>query len=284
VVLIDAGGADLPALPSASVPGVRVIARPARGGYGVMQAEAVQAANGEIVAFLEEHAVALPGWLQGIVDVFAETGCVAASGEIHTLNAGNGISDAVAMMNYYQWLPPVTAYDAEILVGHNAVYSRQHLLDFGDDLPDLLDAEPVLQALLLDQGGRLRIDPRIRIAHQNEVTVRAIFRGYYLWNRSFGVHRVSHENWSILRRTWRIITIPLVPFVRIVRMTWSLARSARVPVAHVLRYWHAMFVAQCGAALGLAAGYLFGVGNAARQMGDYELDMDRGKVEPYHHD
>ncbi len=281
VLLVDAGRLDQPPLPSASCPQVRTIPWTERTGYGIMRAAAVRQARGGIIAFLEEHAAARPGWLAGILAVYAETGCVGASGEIHSLNPGRGISDAVGMMNYYQWLPPIpTAYDSDILVGHNATYSRQALLGFGENLPALLDGEPMLQTLLIRQGGRLRIDPRISIGHQNEVATCAIMRGYYLWNRCFGTDRIVNEGWSLARRAWRLLSTPLVPLVRIVRMTWNLCRSGRVSLPHILRYWHVMFMAQCGAAVGLAAGYSVGVGSAARGLGDYELDIDRGPVEP----
>ena len=280
-VLVDVGGEDVEPLPSAGEPGVRVIHRTERAAYGVMRAEAVHAARGEIIAFIEEHAAAMPGWMQGIVAVYDETKCVGASGEVHNLNPGAGISDAVAMMNYYDWLPPVSAYDADILVGHNATYLRSKLLEFGDELPRLLDGEPVLQTLLIRGGGRLRIDPRIRVAHQNETETRAISRGYYLWNRCFGARRITDEGWSPLYRLCRLLTTPLVPPVRVLRTTVNLARSKKVPLTHVLRYWPAMFAAQSGAALGLALGYSVGAGNADRKLGDYELDIHRGPVEPF---
>ena len=53
----------------------------------------IQQARAPVVAFLEEHAIALPGWLRGVEAVFADPTVAGAGGEVDNLNPGVGISD-----------------------------------------------------------------------------------------------------------------------------------------------------------------------------------------------
>ena len=108
VVLLDAANDGSPPLPRSDEAGVRVFARPQRGTYGELRAEGTRLARAPIVAFLEEHAIGLPGWLAAIEESLATGEYCGASGEVHPLNPGSGISDAVALMNYARWLPPLT--------------------------------------------------------------------------------------------------------------------------------------------------------------------------------
>ena len=151
-------------LPGADHAAVRVVERPERGSFGVLRADAVRLARAPVVAFLEEHAEARAGWLVGIEATFVDRDVAGASGEVHTLNPGVGISDVIAVMNYVRWLPPLSeAWDAEVIVGHNAAYRTADLLAFGDELDVLLSSEVVLQRALRARGRRLVIDPGIAI-------------------------------------------------------------------------------------------------------------------------
>ena len=107
VVLLDAANDGSPPLPRSDEAPVRVFARPERGTYGELRAEGARLARAPIVAFLEEHAIGLPGWLAAIEESLASGEYSGAGGEVHPLNPGVGISDAVALMNYARWLPPL---------------------------------------------------------------------------------------------------------------------------------------------------------------------------------
>ena len=170
---------------------------PQRGTYGELRAEGTRLARAPIVAFLEEHAIGLPGWLAAIEESLASGEYCGASGEVHPLNPGSGISDAVALMNYARWLPPLSERGpSTLVVGHNAAYRRDDLLAFGDALEQLLSCEVVLQWELGARGRRFLINPEIRLAHLNETTISAICKGYYLWNVSFGAEWARQDGWS----------------------------------------------------------------------------------------
>jgi hypothetical protein len=275
VILLDAANDESPPLPRSDHPNVRLYARPQRGTYGGLRAEGTRLARAPIVAFLEEHAIALPGWLAAVEESLQSGEYAGASGEVHPLNPGVGIGDAVALMNYARWLPPLEeSGPSTLVVGHNSAYRRDDLLAFGDDLEHFLSCEVVLQWRLGALGRPFLINPAIRVAHLNETTVAAICRGYYLWHVSFGAGWARADDWSVARRAAQALGSPWWVVRRIV----DVARTARTPRHRrtLVRHLPAMIAAQSAAALGLAVGCTRGERTHALRFADYELDEDRG--------
>jgi hypothetical protein len=274
VLLVECAPPGTPPLPGSDHEAVRVLERRGRGPFGELRADAVRAARGPVVAFVEEHVEALPGWLEAIESALGGGAWVAAGGEVHPLNPGVGISDLVAAMNYVRWQPPATRReDADVIVGHNAAYRRDALLALGDDLGGLLGSEVVLQRRLREAGGRLLVDPSIRIAHRNEVGVRSIARGYYLWNVSFGETWSATERWSRARRAAQVVGLPWW----VARRVSDMLRTAQPEVRRQLvRRLPAVLVAQAAGAAGIAVGCTVGDRGHARRFTDYELDEPRG--------
>lgn len=275
VVLVDGANDGSPPLPRSDEPAVRLFARSQRGSFGELRAEATRLASAPIVAFLEEHAIALPGWLAAVEEALASGEYAGASGEVHTLNPGSGISDAIALMNYAPWLPPLRERGpAALMLGHNSAYRREELIAFGDDLERLFSSEVVLQWRLAAAGRKFLIDPAIRIAHLNETTIPVICKGYYLWNVSFGAGWSHDGGWSTWRRAQQALGSPWW----VVRRVTDLVRTARTPEHRrtLVRHLPAVLVSQCAAAIGIAVGATLGERDHARRFADYELDQDRG--------
>ncbi len=277
VILIDASPPGTPPLPGSDHPAVRMFRRPERTAFGEMRAAAARLARGQVVAYLEEHCIALPGWLNALAAAF-EKGYAAVGGEVHNANPGVGISDAIQIMNYFRWLPPAQAGEADIIVGHNAAYRRDVLLAYGDDLGWMIQAEPVLQWDLIAKGHRLYVDPAVKFGHRNEITLSSISRGYFMWNQAFGFVRARTNRWSAGMKALRVLATPVVPFVRTARMFGQIVSRHPGRLLSFVGLLPVMLLAQTSAALGMAKGYLFGAEEIAVRFADYELDIDRGPL------
>lgn len=273
LLIFDADPASPAPLPGSDHASVRYLARPDRPLGGTLRTCAVHEARAPVVAFLEEHALALPGWVAGIEAVFRDPTVAAASGEVSNLNSGVGISDVVHLMSFGRWVPPVERVgEADVIVAHNAAYRRDALLALGPELEALLESEVVLQRALRRRGGRLVIDPRIGIGHLNESTTLEISHGYYLWNVAFGRTWASVEHWSRMRRALQVAGIPWWVFRRVTQMI-SLAPAGQRGT--LLRRLPSVLVAQTAGATGIAAGCIGADPGATRRFTDYELDLDR---------
>jgi glycosyltransferase involved in cell wall biosynthesis len=276
VVLLDCGRPPMESLPGADDPVVRVFPRPERGDFGALRADAVRLSRSPIVVFVEEHVEVLPGWLEAIESAFADGAFAGVGAEVHSLNSGVGVSDLIAAMNYVRWQPPARRReDVDVIVGHNAAYLRAALIAFGVELDDLLGSEPVLQRRLVESGGRLLVDPAVRIAHRNEVSVRSICRGYYLWNVSFGATWAATDNWSAMRRAAQVVGIPWWVARRVTQMVHEALPETR---RELLRRLPAVLAAQTSGAFGIAIGCTLGDRGHGGRFTDYELDEPRGPV------
>src|SRR5205823_2114181 len=123
-------------------------------------------ASAPVVVFCEDHAFPEPGWAVALID--AHRGPYAAVGPvIVNANPRSLISDADCLIGYGPWLHPSPGGEMSHLPGHNSSYKRASLLEYGDRLPSMLEAETVLHWDLRARGLRLYLEPRARLAHTN---------------------------------------------------------------------------------------------------------------------
>jgi len=241
---------------------------------------AIREARGEVVAFVEEHACTLPGWLLAIKQAFKTGGWSGVGCEMHNANPGQGISNAVALLNYLIWTPPAVPGPSRMLPGHNSAYRRAALLSFEEELPMLLQSEVLLQWRLWETGRQLAIIPEARIAHLNEGRLTTICRGYYLWNRCFGCYRARVYRWPLVKKLAWVLGAPLIPFIRLGKSA-GLLRKYPERFLRLLLYWPVWLVAWSAASLGQATGIVLGPGNAERLFTDYELNTPRPEPCPH---
>ncbi len=71
------------------------------------------------------------------------------------------------IIEYAEWIEPVPAGVAEHLPGHNGKYKRALLMECGDRLEAMLEAESILQWDLRAKGHQLYLEPAAKTYHQN---------------------------------------------------------------------------------------------------------------------
>ena len=275
VILIDAASRPVPPLDGADHPKVRLIRKEKRPTYGEMRAEGVAQARGDIVAFLEEHCVARPGWLRASVEACSGR-WVGAGGEVIARNAGIGTSDAVALMYYGRWRAPAQFEETELSPGHNTAYRREALLPFERDLADMLLSEAVLQWKLGEAGHSLSLDLAIKFEHLNETTLASTSIAVYYWHRCFGVNRAKLMGWSVWMKALRVVASPLVPPVRLLKLLKHVLRDRPADLGMFVHNIFVILTVQSCASAGMAMGLLFGPGDAPARLTDIELDAFRG--------
>ncbi len=274
ILLVDCAPDDAPRIELSDRPRVRVLRGKASREFGELRAGAVRQARAPIVAFIEEHCIAHPGWGEAILAAHAE-GWSGVGGVVHNGNPGRGMSDVILAMSFAPWMAPVERGQSLLLPGNNTSYRREVLLRFGDELPRLLLSEPLLQWRLAAQGDRLLLEPRMRFSHTNETRLTTICRGFYLWNRCFGAARAEVLHWSWMQRAARVLSAPLVPWVRVARLIAFGVRHRRDLLGRFVWQLPAAFIAECFAVAGQVVGMLFGAGSAPVRFVDYEVGAYR---------
>jgi hypothetical protein len=235
------------------------------------RAEGVRNASAPIVAFVEDHAFPAPGWAEALINAhqneWAAVGPVMSNANPRSLTSWVNLA-----VEYSQWLEPLEAGEREHLPGHNGSYKRALLIEYGERLEEMLDAESVLHWDLRAKGHRLYLEPKARTFHQNfsiflpSITLR--FHG----GRLFAAARA--RRWPLWHRLLFVCGAPLIPIVRFIRIVRDLRRGDGP--RHLLpRIMPALFTALVFDGLGEMVGYSLGPGRAMTKLSDMEFHRQR---------
>lgn len=231
----------------------------------------VQRATAPVVAFVEDHAFPAKGWAEALIRAHQQP-WAAVGPMMANANPRSLVSWVNLIIEYAEWMEPVSAGVKAHLPGHNGTYKRALLLEYGDRLEAMLEAESILQWDLRAKGHQLYLEPAAKTYHQN-------FSAPFSWiplrvdgGRLFAASRA--RTWSPLRRLLYAFSAPLIPFVRFSRIVGELRRPGRA--RHLMpRAAPLLFAGLVADGAGEMIGYACGVGNAMRRLSDMEFHRER---------
>ncbi len=230
-------------------------------------AAGVHASSAALVAFAEDHAFPHPTWAAALIE--AHRGPWAAVGPLmFNANPDTATSWADLLLGYGAWLDPARCGERDSLPGHNSCYRRQVLLEYGDRLAMLLEAETNLHWDLRRKGKRLYQARAVQTRHTNFSRMDS-FAASCFWNgRVFGATRALE--WDRKRRVLYAAASPLIPFVRLSRIVRE--TSSAVPRSTLVRALPSLVYGLVLDAIGQMLGYLQGVGRAAEHLSRMEAN------------
>jgi glycosyltransferase involved in cell wall biosynthesis len=273
VLVIDCSNPEMPRLEGIDHPSIRHIYLSNQVTFGEARAQGLREANSEVVAYLEEHCIALPGWAEALVDAHAGP-WAGVGGEIYNGNSGVGISDAIYLLGYSRWFPPALRGETVLLPGHNTSYKREQLLNYEGELSQLLIAEPILQWKLYRDGRKLFLEPRAKIMHLCETRFDSL-GAYFWWNRCFGGIRVAAFQWPRWKRALYAAMLPLRPWVQVFKLAAKIIRDR--PQGLWTFMWNIPLIVLIEhlASLGIVLGTVLGTGKAEARFTTLELSHGR---------
>jgi hypothetical protein len=188
------------------------------------------------------------------------------------------MGEAFYVMNFGHFSAPAEGGPTALLVGNNSAYARDVVLALGDDLPDLLEIEPLLNWRLAERGHALVTEPAARMLHANEPDLLAFIEANFVFSRLFGALRGDAQGWSGATRVLRVLSAPVLPIIRLVRLLRFAAMKRPSALAAVLWSLPALLLVQYASALGQSIGLLFGEGRSPQEF--LTLDLDSPREEP----
>jgi len=246
--------------------GVQVVRLASLTPTGPARAAAIRAARAPIVAFGEEHCFPQPGWAEALLNAHRDR-AAAVGPAMRNANPGTIVSWADLLIGYGPWLEPVERSERRYLPGHNSSYKRAVLLEYGDALDTLMEAETVLMWDLARRGHRLLLEPAAVAAHVNFGYWSSWVQVMFLNGRAFADTRAAR--WSRVRRMAFAVASPLIPFVRLMR-TLGHVRRVRRGALFAARVVPTVFVGLVFDAAGQMAGYAAGAGVAHERLAAFE--------------
>jgi glycosyltransferase involved in cell wall biosynthesis len=165
IVVDDASSDDTAAV--AENAGARVIRNAMRRNAGGSRNAGIDAARGELLAFLDADAVASPNWLERARAQFERDATIAAVGG----RIVNGRPDRYGALDYFmnhsEWMEAGAAGEKPNIPTMGIVYRRSHIE--GIRFPESNSGEDTAFALAVTRrGGRLWFDPEIVFTHYHE--------------------------------------------------------------------------------------------------------------------
>jgi hypothetical protein len=239
---------------------------------GPVRAQAVREAAADVVAFAEDHCFPFPDWAEALLAAHAEPHA-AVGPAVYNANPETKISWADLLIEYGRWVAPGRRREVELLPGHNSSYKRAVLLQYGQELDGLMEAETVLFWDLRRRGYTLLFEPAARVRHTNFSRLGPYFSVLWHLGRAFGGKRA--EPWSVARRAAYALAAPAIPFIRLSHVVRT-AIDNRFPLRRLVLSSPALLAGLAVDCVAQATGAAFGAGQSTVRLTAYEFH--RGEI------
>ena len=227
----------------------------------------VRRARASLVVLAEDHCFPQRDWAEALLA--AHQGPWAAVGPVFiNANPRTACSWADFLIGYGPWMHPRPSGPAPFLPGHNSSYKRSVLLEYGDRLGEMMEAETVLHWDLGHRGKQLYIEAAAQVVHANISRLELFLPVKFLTGRQFAGYRALRWSWA--KRLAFVAGSPLIPWVRLWRHSRELFRPGRP--REVL--WRVLPVLVAGLlldGLGQMVGYLAGPGDGSHHSAEFEF-------------
>jgi glycosyltransferase involved in cell wall biosynthesis len=233
VIVVACGTGEYARRIEKEFPWVRVIHRPERETIPALRRTGADAAQGDIVAIIEEHCVAAPDWLERAREAFDTSGCGVAGGPVLDYSYKRLRDWVVYFCEYNNYLPPWRDGEPHELGSANIAYSRALLLKYRELLSDGY-WEAVLHPRLAADGIRFHAAPAMAVHHRGPFDFGYYLGQRYLFSRAFAGARSRQMPFT--RKLAYLVASPLLPILLWMRM----ARRVLSKRCHVGKFAQAL--------------------------------------------
>lgn len=230
----------------------------------------IRVATAPVVAMVEDHCFPAPGWASALVHAHREP-WAAVGPAILNANPKSVLSWVNLAIEYGPWLWPIARGPVDHVPGHNSSYKRDRLLEFGDRLEALFEAESVLHWELRRGGHLVAMEPEARSRHQNFARFWPTLGLRFHGGRHFAANRSL--DWPIARRLGYALASPLIPLLRAARTLGHMRRAA--PRRITPGFVAALLLMLVVDGFGETMGYAFGHGRSVERLTDLEFNRRR---------
>jgi hypothetical protein len=231
----------------------------------------VRHAAAPIIALTEDHSFPAPDWAEALIKAHRQP-YAAVGPVVRNANPNSIVSWADLLIGYGPWLDPAPAGTVDHLPGHNSSYKRAVLLEYGDELEAMLEAETVLHWDLRAKGYDLYLEPAAKTAHTNFGRLSSWMPVQFHCGRLFAADRA--RQWSRWRRLFFVGGSPLIPLVRLYRIVKELLRPGRRR-GLLPRALPALMVGLSLDAVGQMMGCACGAGDSKQRLSEFEFHRER---------
>ena len=260
VVLVTPDAALAPDMPALRI---RVVEVGPIISEGAAKAAGILAAASDYVAFIEDHSFPERTWAEALLERHGKGDYAAVGPVVGNANPWTAVSWGCFLVFYSQWMAARPDTAVRHLAANQSCYRREILLDYGQDLAAMLEAESVLHYDLLRRDYRLSQTAAARIMHMNFSRLSPVLHEYFLASRVFALKR--RRLWPGWRRAVYAAGSPLLPLIRLPRVLGE-SRRGHVRAMTLLRALVPVLMILCAGAAGEMLGYACVEGAAKEEL------------------
>ena len=221
----------------------------------------LRAANGELIAILEDHVDVDKNWASTIFQMMDDPTISAVGGRVDAGQDG-WVNWGVFLADYARYIGPVEEGDHADLPGNNIAYRREALLAHADSLAEG-KWESWVNAELAGEGHRLVSTNQMVVRHCKKFKLAEFLRLRWHFGRSYAGMRIA--DLGPLKRLVYGLGSTILPVMLTVRATRLLA-TRDIPRFKLAKCWPLIAVVMTVGAAGECIGYLFGPGRSLEQV------------------
>jgi hypothetical protein len=277
IVVIDLKTNDAPQLTVTSLAPTRYVVPERTTTWAEGRAIAARLADAPVLAFIEGHCVAEPGWAEALIHAHKKP--YAAVGYAFTNPYPESwLSRATLASKYGCWLHPTTSRVARVLPCGNVAYKRADLLSLGDEMENLLTPDFVVHERFNQLGADMYVESDAIVAHNSLVKLSQLLASSFLFCRVLAAKRAESQRWNRVRQIGYAVATPVVsPCVAIWRLFSSRSETPSEWKA-LVTYLPVVAAKGVASALGESVGYLLGAGSSEIKFIKWELHVGRSRA------
>ncbi len=234
-------------------------------------AAGIRKAGAPVVAFVEEHSFPDKRWAEALIKAHSQPW--AAVGPVMlNFNPDSMVSWSDFLLAYGPWMNSSPRGIVDHLPGHNSSYKRSVLMDYGEELEAMLEAESILHWDLRNKGYKLYLEPEAQTSHMNFELLSSFICAHFHNGRIFAAAR--SRLWPCLHRLLYTVCSPVIPIIRIKQILRYARRStmSRKVLPNVMP---ALILGLIASASGEMTGYAAGAGVSRQKMTNFEFYRTR---------
>jgi len=225
-IVVDRAGGEIAAGIKRDFPWVRLLSRPAGESVPDLRRRAIEVAEADYVAIIEEHCVAREDWIATILRCVEEgqrgqAPVAAIRGIVADADYNRLMDWAVYFTEYNSYMPPLARGTTDDVCAANCVYRRDLLIRH---LPETGSGywEAVLNQTLIAAGERFLSEPDLVVYHTGPFGFSYYLRQRFLFSRAFAGVRREHVS-AGFRLAYLFFAPLLVPLLwaRTASRVWS---------------------------------------------------------------
>ena len=167
-----------------------VVSMPPDATVPVLRAAGFARASGDIVAFLEDHAMVASSWADALLATFSDASVRAAGGPVAQAPGLSTLDWGAYLFDYGRFMPPAAGGPVHEVSGLNLAFDRQLLDTLRDALPDGVIEGP-LHEELRRRGVTLQMAPAAIVSQTKRYSLRETLVSVYYLGRGYAGRRVQ---------------------------------------------------------------------------------------------